>query len=103
MAALSAEQVAQIAAQAGFSGRELVYMVAIAKRESGYDPAAHRSDSDKSKLLGDRGLFQINSANDQTLIKAGIIKNRSDLLDPVTNAKAAFYLSGGGKNLQPWG
>src|SRR3982750_110473 len=103
MAALSGEQIAQIAAQAGFSGRELIYMVGIAKRESGWDPAAHRTDSDKSKNLGDRGLWQINSGNDQTLIANHIITRREDLYDPVINAKAAWFLSGQGKNdLSPW-
>src|SRR5690606_33777938 len=92
MAALTPEQVAQIAAQAGATGDTLVRLVAIAKRESGYQPSAHRTDSDPSRLSGDRGLWQINSARDQQLLQAGIISSKQDLFDPVKNAQAALYV-----------
>jgi hypothetical protein len=91
-AQFSAENVAQVAYQAGFRGEDLVKMVAIAKRESSWKPNAHRSDVDKSRLSGDRGLWQINYIWDAQLIQAGIIKQKSDLFDPVTNAKAAMYV-----------
>lgn len=102
MAALSGAQVAQLAYQVGFRGEALVQMVAIAKRESGWNPQAHRTDVDPNKMIGDRGLWQINYINDDKLIKAGIIKSRQDLLDPLMNARAAWYLSGGGTNFSPW-
>lgn len=92
MATLSAETVAQIAYQAGARGGDLEFLVGVAKRESGYNPSAHRTDSDPSKLYGDRGLWQINSSWDTRLMQAGIIKNRADLFDPVINAKAAIYV-----------
>lgn len=100
--ALTPEQAAQILAQAGFTGEALVQMVAIAKRESGYNPEAHRTNTDPAKMVGDFGLLQINYVNIPGLKAAGIINGPQDLLDPVKNAKAAFYLSKQGTNLSPW-
>lgn len=90
--AFTPENVAQVAYQAGFRGEDLVRMVAIAKRESGWQPNAHRSDVDKSRLSGDRGLWQINYIWDNQLIQAGIIRSKADLFDPVINARAAMYV-----------
>lgn len=90
--ALLAEQIAQVAYQAGARGSDLEFLVGVAKRESGYYPTAHRTDSAQSALSGDRGLWQINYIWDQQLINAGIIRQKSDLFDPVTNAKAALYI-----------
>lgn len=101
MPQLSAEQVAQIAYQAGFRDQDLVNIVAIGKRESGYDPAAHRTNKDRSLLVGDLGLWQINYTHIPGLRQAGIINGASDLFDPVTNARAAFYLYQKG-GLGPW-
>lgn len=92
MATLSAVQVAQVAYQAGWRGDALAGIVAIARRESGYDTAAHRSDRDKSLLSGDMGLTQINYTNADMLQRAGIISSRRDLFDPVTNMRAALHL-----------
>ena len=39
-------------------------MVAIGGRESGYNPEAHRTNTDPAKMVGDFGLFQINYVND---------------------------------------
>ena len=97
MAALSGVQLAQVLAQAGFTGETLVQMVAIATRESGGDPAA------KNPNTSDRGLLQINGVNVPALVKAGIIKTQDDLFDPVKNAQAAWFLSKQGTNLSPWG
>lgn len=102
MATLSREQTAQILYQAGFRGDALTNMVAIAGRESSYQTTAHRTDRERSALSGDRGLWQINYIWDQQLMSAGIIKSKSDLFDPLTNARAAFMLSKGGKDLSPW-
>jgi hypothetical protein len=93
MAALSPEQVAQVLYQAGFRGDDLVRMVAIGKRESGYNPDAHRSDVDKSKMSGDVGLFQINiGANWGTVSNALGLTDKSQLKDPLVNARAAKIL-----------
>jgi hypothetical protein len=99
--ALSAEQVAQICYQAGFRGADLVAMVAIAKRESSYNPSAHRTDQDPSALSGDMGLFQINYVNWNTVSSALGLTDKRQLFDPLINAKAAkvlFDRSG----LAPW-
>lgn len=89
---LSREQAAQVAYQAGFRGETLVQMVAIAGRESSYVSGAHRTDSQRSRLSGDRGLWQINYIWDDDLRAAGIIRSAQDLFDPLTNARAAMFV-----------
>ncbi len=86
------EVAARAAYDAGFRGQELVDMVAIAGRESGYDPEAHRTDQDPARGSGDRGLWQINYIWDDQLRAAGIIDDWTDLLDPAVNALAARYV-----------
>jgi hypothetical protein len=99
---MSAEKVAQVLYDAGFRGDDLVQMVAIGQRESGYRPEAHRTNTDPAKMVGDFGLFQINYTNDTAAMRAAIgMTDRSQLLDPMMNAKAAFYLYQRG-GLQPW-
>lgn len=101
---MSIESVAKLAHLAGFRGQALISAVAIAGRESGYRPKAHRTDTDKSKLSGDLGLWQINYANLTNSFMAKIgAKSRADLFNPVTNARAAWELSSGGTNWTPWG
>ena len=90
--ALQGSQIAQILYQAGFRGKDLVNFTGIARRESGWDPAAHRTDGDASALTGDMGLLQINAVNFDFLRTAGIIQNKSQLFDPLTNARAAYAL-----------
>lgn len=100
-ASLSREQVADALTQAGFTGQDLIHMVGIAGRESGYQPAAHRSDQPKSALSGDLGLWQINYTNWPVIKNALGLTSKSQLFDPVTNARAAkvlFDRSG----LSPW-
>lgn len=97
----------QAAAAAGFKGDELIAATAIAGRESGWNPTAHRSTADKSKMIGDRGLWQINYTWDDDLAGAGIIPSdtpsgRRSLLDGNVNAKAAYFVSSSGSNFQPW-
>lgn len=99
--ALSREQVADALYKAGFRGQDLVNMVAIAGRESGYQPAAHRSDQPKSKLSGDLGLFQINYSNWPTISKTLGLTSKRQLFDPVVNAKAAKVLFDSG-GYRPW-
>jgi hypothetical protein len=89
---LTREQAAQVLYQAGVRGDALVYLVAVAERESGYVAGAHRTDSPRERLSGDRGLWQINYTWDAELKKAGIIKSAQDLFDPLTNAKAAAFV-----------
>ncbi|MET0145835.1 MAG: NlpC/P60 family protein [Ilumatobacteraceae bacterium] len=96
------EDVAQLLYGVGFRGEDLVNMVAIAGRESGYRPEAHRTDTDPAKMVGDFGLFQINYINDTPAFRAAIgMTDRSQLLDPQVNARAAYYLYERG-GLAPW-
>jgi len=99
-------ETAQVLYMAGFRGDALWKMVAIAGRESGYRPAAHRTDQNPSEMSGDRGLFQINWIHDDRLIRAGIINSPQDLFNPVIAARAAYFLSSGGEEAalgQLWG
>lgn len=99
---MTAEQVVQTLYNAGFRGDSLITMAGIANRESGWTPSAHRSNRDKSLMVGDLGLLQINYSNIPGLIKAGVISSNADLFDPAKNAAAAFFLARGGSNLAPW-
>lgn len=101
MAALSGEQVAQLLYQAGFRGDDLTKMLAIAKRESGWQPDAHRTDRPKELLSGDMGLFQINYTNWNLVSSALGLTSKSQLFDPLTNALAAKVLYDR-SGLSPW-
>ncbi len=101
MSVLSAEQVAQILYQVGFRGSDLQAMTAIGKRESGYKTDAIRTDNPGGNT-GDWGLFQINYSNLPSLRAIGIT-SMQQLLDPITNARAAFYLYQQARGLSPWG
>ena len=87
----------------GFEGKSLKLAWAITMRESRGHPLSHNT----SKYSGDNsyGLFQINmlgSLGTDRREKFGI-KSNSELLDPVTNAKAAFYMSAHGTDWGSWG
>jgi cell wall-associated NlpC family hydrolase len=99
---MTREEVAQLLYDTGFRGDDLVSMVAIAGRESHYDPGAHRTNADPGKMVGDLGLFQINYVNDTPSFRAALgMTDRSQLLDPEMNARAAFYLYKRA-GLKPW-
>lgn len=100
--AYTSEQVAQIAYAAGFRGQALVNITGIVKRESGNIPTAHRTDSDPARMVGDLGLAQVNYSNVATLKKQGIISSSADLLDPLKNLQAAFFLSHQGTSWGAW-
>jgi hypothetical protein len=100
---LSGVDVARIAYNAGFRGQALIEMVAIAKRESNFNPNAHNTNAG----TGDNsyGLWQINMLGNlgPSRLKSFGLSSNDQLLDAATNARAAFILSGGGQNLSPWG
>lgn len=88
---LSTEQIARAYAAAGFTGEQLVTMVAIALGESGGNPQARNLNGSEDS----RGLSQINTyAHPQY--------DPDRLYDPNYNAQAAFEVSGGGQNFGPW-
>lgn len=100
---LTATQLVDLLHLVGFEGKSLKLAWAVVMRESRGRPVAH-NDSVNS---GDNsyGLFQINmlgSLGADRREKFGI-KSNSELLDPVTNAKAAFYMSARGTNWGSWG
>lgn len=101
--ALTGEQVAQIAYQAGFRGEDLVNMVAIVGRESRFDPAARRTDNPGgvSAGTGDFGLAQINYSNWPKVKQALGLTHIDQLLDPLTNLRAAKLLHSG-SGFAPW-
>lgn len=87
---LTAAQIANYAAAAGFAGQDLVTAVAIALAESGGDPAA----------MGDAGasigLWQIDT-------KYHPEDANMDLTDPQTNAIDAFNIyTTAGESFTPW-
>ena len=85
---MSGGQVASLARGAGFSGDALITALAVAKGESGWRESASNRNTNGSI---DRGLWQINS------IHGGL-----STFDPAANARAAFKISGGGRNWSPW-
>lgn len=89
---LTREQTAQVAYQAGARGEDLVFLTAVPERESAYIAGAHRTDSPRERLSGDRGLWQINYIWDEQLRQAGIINSPQDLFDPLVNARAALFV-----------
>jgi cell wall-associated NlpC family hydrolase len=91
MARLTPEQIYAVALQAGFPPDKAVTFTAIAMAESGGDPSVNAAGTEDS-----RGLWQIN-------VSPGVRANKwGDLYDPLTNARAAFEVSGGGTKIQPW-
>jgi hypothetical protein len=87
----------------GFKGYSLKLAWAVVMRESRGNSGSHN----KTSSTGDNsyGLFQINmlgSLGDDRREKFGI-KYNAELLDPVTNAQAAFYMSNHGTDFGSWG
>lgn len=97
--AMNPVEVALNAYNAGFRGDALRNAVAIAFPESGLRPGAL---NDRGELS--HGLWQINMdpAYGASRRKAFGIQDNAQLYDPATNAAAAFNVSGGGKNFNPW-
>ena len=100
---LSATELADLLELVGFKGYSLKLAWAVVMRESRGHPTSHNT----SKYTSDNsyGLFQINmlgSLGAYRREKFGI-KSNAELLDPVTNAQAAFYMTGHGKDFGSWG
>jgi cell wall-associated NlpC family hydrolase len=87
----SPEQIYGFARRAGFNPDEAATMTAIAMAESGGNSRAHNPHGEDSK-----GLWQINGRAHPDLA------SRSDLFDPLQNAKAAFLVSRKGADISPW-
>lgn len=86
----------------GFTGYNLKVAWAVVMKESRGHPLSHN----KNRSTGDNsyGLFQINmidSLGEARREKLGL-KHNAVLLDPVTNVKAAYHMTNGGKNWSAW-
>ena len=104
---LTSKELVELLAAVGFEGKALKTAWAVVMRESRGHPTSHNKDAS----TGDNsyGLFQINmigSLGVDRLAKfqdnIGIAKV-ADLFDPVTNAKAAYYMTDGGADWGSWG
>lgn len=84
---LSVDQIAAVAANAGFSGDDLATAVAIALAESGGNPSAYNPESQAHAPSGrgSYGLWQI-------YLNVHPEFAGENLYDPQTNANAAFAL-----------
>lgn len=100
---LSDKELVDLLSQVGFKGKSLKLAWAVVMKESRGNPTSHND----TVSTGDNsyGLFQINmigGLGEDRRAKFRIEKN-SELFDPVTNAKAAFYMSAKGTNFGSWG
>lgn len=98
---LSTEQLVSIAKQAGFNQQNAVIAAAVAKAESGGRSGVVNDNPGTGDLS--YGLWQINMIGrlGPARLKQFGITSYEQLKDPLTNAKAAFILSGG-SNFNPW-
>lgn len=97
---LSDAQIAGYAKAAGFTGDNLAKAVAVALAESSGNANAHNPVPPDNSY----GLWQINmlgSMGPARRKQFGLSSNE-ELFNPATNARAAFAISGGGKNFRPW-
>ena len=99
---LSDTQLVGLLKAVGFEGSHLKEAWAIAKKESNGQPLHHNGN----RHTGDNsyGLFQVNmlgSMGNDRREQFGLASN-AELLNPVTNAKAAYFMSGRGKDWSAW-
>ena len=100
---LSATELVDLLNLVGFEGKSLRLAWAVVMRESRGNPLSHNTNTSS----GDNsyGIFQINMIGNlgaDRREKFGIQKD-SELLDPVVNAQAAFYMTARGTNFGSWG
>lgn len=92
---------AAYAYKAGFRGSALSTAVAVAMGESGLNPGASGDGHLRNSTWGNSlGLWQIRSLNAKS--GTGDWRDASKLTNPMFNAQAAFNISNGGKNFNPW-
>jgi hypothetical protein len=104
---LTSQELVELLAAAGFEGKALKTAWAVAMRESRGHPTSHN----KNASTGDNsyGLFQINMSGSMGIERLARFKDKvgitkvADLFDPVANAKAAYYMTAGGKDWGSWG
>jgi hypothetical protein len=99
---LTNEELITLLRNVGFSGHQLKVAWAVVMKESRGRPLAHNTN----RHTGDNsyGLFQVNmidSLGADRRAKLGL-KSNAVLLDPVTNVKAAYHMTKGGKDWSAW-
>jgi hypothetical protein len=95
------ENTAVVARLAGFTGKALVTIVAIAGCESNWNPSAVNNNPSTGDYSV--GLFQINYFGSLLGPRTAAYGSPSQLQsDPMAQAKAAYSVSGGGANFTPW-
>lgn len=86
----------------GFEGKALRTAWAVAMKESNGRPIAHNDDTS----TGDNsyGIFQINMLGDLGADRREKfnLQSNKELFDPVTNAKIAYHMTGGGQDWSSW-
>ncbi len=90
---LSASQIYQVARQAGFPAETAVKMTAIALKESAGNTQAYNGVGPDDSY----GLWQINMKGNLGTFRLSQfgLSDKSDLYDPLTNAKAAYAIWAG--------
>ena len=98
---LSTDQLVALAKQVGFNQQNAVIAAAVAKAESGGGSGKLNNTPSTGDLS--YGLWQINMIDrlGPERLKQFGISSYQQLYDPLTNARAAFILSGG-SNFSPW-
>ena len=100
---LTQYQLVELLSAVGFKGSALKTAWAVAMRESHGHPTSHNQNAS----TGDNsyGLFQINMLGSLGIDRREKfnIANNAELLDPVTNAQAAYYMTNGGSDWGSWG
>lgn len=101
--ALPRHELISILKKAGFEGEALKTAYAVTRAESSGRPKAFNGNAD----TGDKsyGILQINMIGNLGPARRKMygLKSNEELFDPLTNAKIAYAMSGGGKNWKPWG
>lgn len=91
---MTADQILQVALNAGFPSDTAVKMVALALRESAGCPSAHNPGPGEDSY----GLWQINVQGNPTILSQLGLTDPTALYDPATNAAAAYLIWGGNDN-----
>lgn len=96
------DQIAKLAAIAGFTGDALRTAVAVALAESGGRPCAIGDEHLMDKTWGPSvGLWQVRTLKKESGL--GTVRDINVLKDnPSAQAGAAYAISSGGRNWQPW-
>lgn len=100
LSGLSREEIGTVAQSAGFPASSIPIAVAVALAESSGNPRAHNPVPPDDSY----GLWQINMIGrlgPERRRQFGLSRNE-ELLDPLTNARAAYAVSSHGTNWRPW-